>query len=155
MVTNYAMVYKNNQKEVLAFIADAKTGEFASKARFDFYQDGKQIGSKVTDKEGLLFAKLSDFEGIKNSNIQLYGYSGGEIILSDPYFYFNQNQSEYLTAYIYTQQPVYRPGQEVNFKAIFRNKKGNEILNAPDMKFDVSVKSPKNKEVYTGQADNK
>ncbi len=153
VVTNYAMVYKNNQKEVLAFIANAKTGEFASKARFDFYQDGKQIGSKVTDKEGLLFAKLSDFEGIKNSNIQLYGYSGGEIILSDPYFYFNQSQSEYLTAYIYTQQPVYRPGQEVNFKAIFRNKKGNEILNAPDMKFDVSVKSPKNKEVYSGQAE--
>ena len=30
VVTNYAMVYKNNQKEVLAFIADAKTGEFAS-----------------------------------------------------------------------------------------------------------------------------
>jgi hypothetical protein len=153
VVTNYAMVYKNNQKEVLAFIADAKTGEFASKARFDFYQDGKQIGSKVTDKEGLLFAKLSDFEGIKNSSVQIYGYSGGEIILSDPYFYFNQNQSEYLTAYIYTQQPVYRPGQEVNFKAIFRNKKGNEILNAPDMKFDVSVKSPKNKEVYSVQAE--
>jgi hypothetical protein len=152
VVTDYAMVYKNNQKEILAFIADAKTGEFASKARFDFYQDGKQIGSKVTDKQGLLFAKLSDFEGIKNSNIQLYGYSGSEIILSDPYFYFNQNQSEYLTAYIYTQQPVYRPGQEVNFKAIFRNKKGNEILNAPDMKFDVSVKSSKNKEVYSGVA---
>ena len=153
VVTNYAMVYKNNQKEVLAFIADAKTGQFSTKARFDFYQDGKQIGSKLTDKDGLMFAKLSEFEGIKNSNIQLFGYSGGEIILSDPYFYFNQSQSEYLTAYIYTQQPVYRPGQEVNFKAIFRNKKGNEILNAPNMKFDVSVKSPKNKEVYTGQAE--
>jgi uncharacterized protein YfaS (alpha-2-macroglobulin family) len=99
-----------------------------------------------------MFAKLSEFEGIKNSNIQLYGYSGGEIILSDPYFYFNQSQSEYLTAYVYTQQPVYRPGQEVNFKAIFRNKKGNEILNAPDLKFSVSVKSPKNKEVYAGEA---
>jgi len=151
VVTDYAMVYKNNQKEILAFIADAKTGEFSTKARFDFYQDGKQIGSKVTDKDGLLFAKLSEFEGIKNSNIQLYGYSGGEIILSDPYFYFNQNQSEYLTAYIYTQQPVYRPRQEVTFKAIFRNKKGNEILNAPDLKFSVSVKSPKNKEVYSGE----
>ncbi len=152
VVTDYAMVYKNNQKEVLAFIANAKTGEFSTKARFDFYQDGKQIGSKLTDKDGLMFAKLSEFEGIKNSNIQLYGYSGGEIILSDPYFYFNQSQSEYLTAYVYTQQPVYRPGQEVNFKAIFRNKKGNEILNAPDLKFSVSVKSPKNKEVYAGEA---
>ena len=153
VVTNYAMVYKNNQKEILAFIADAKTGEFAKKARFDFYQKGKQIGSKIADNEGLLFAILSEFKGIENSNIQLFGYSGDEIILSDPYFYFNRSQNEYLTAYIYTQQPVYRPSQEVNFKAIFRNKKGNEILNAPEMKFDVSVKSPKNKEVYSGQAE--
>nr|MCU0345054.1 MG2 domain-containing protein [Ignavibacterium sp.] len=95
---------------------------------------------------------LSDFEGITNSNIQLFGHSGEEVILSDPYFYFNNNQSEYLTAYIYTQQPVYRPGQEVNFKAIFRNKKGNEIINTPDMKFEVAIKSPKNKEVYAGEA---
>ena len=51
VVTDYAMVYKNNQKEVLAFIANAKTGEFSTKARFDFYQDGKQIGSKLTDKD--------------------------------------------------------------------------------------------------------
>jgi len=153
VITNYAMVYKNNQKEILTFIADAKTGEFAKKARFDFYQNGKQIGSKIADKDGLLFADLSEFKGIENSNIQLFGYSGDEIVLSDPYFYFNRTQNEYLTAYIYTQQPVYRPGQSVNFKAIFRNKKGNEILNAPDLKFDVSVKSPKNKEVYSGQAE--
>ena len=153
VVTNYAMVYKNNQKEVLAFIADAKTGDFVKKARFDFYQSGKLIGSKIADKEGLLFANLLDFKGIENSNVQLFGYSGDEIVLSDPYFYFNRNQKEYLTAYIYTQQPVYRPGQEVNFKAIFRNKKGNEILNVPDVKFDISVKSPKNKEVYSGQAE--
>ena len=153
VVTNYAMVYKNNQKEVLAFIADAKTGEFAKKARFDFYQAGKSIGSKIADKDGLLFANLAEFKGIENSNIQLFGYSGSEIILSDPYFYFNQNQNQYLTAYVYTQQPVYRPGQEVNFKAIFRNKKGNEILNVPNVKIGISVKSPKNKEVYSGEAE--
>ncbi len=153
VVTNYAMIYKNNQKEVLAFIADAKTGDFVKKARFDFYQSGKLIGSKIADKEGLLFANLLDLKGIENSNVQLFGYSGDEIVLSDPYFYFNRNQNEYLTAYIYTQQPVYRPSQEVNFKAIFRNKKGNEILNLPDIKFDISVKSPKNKEVYAGHAE--
>ena len=71
IVTNYAMVYKNNQKEILAFIADAKTGEFVKKARFDFYQNGKMLDSKISDKEGLLFASLSDIKGMENSNIQL------------------------------------------------------------------------------------
>lgn len=151
VVTNYAMIYKNNQKEVLAFIADAKSGHFLKNARFDFYQGGKSLGSKTSDKDGLLYVNLSDLKGIQNSSLQIFGFTGDEVILNDPYFYFSREPSEYLTAYIYTQQPVYRPGQEVNFKAIFRNKKGNEILNSPDLKFDVSVKSPKNKEVYSGQ----
>ena len=153
VVTNYAMVYKNNQKEVLAFIANAKTGEFVKNARFDFYQGGKQVESKITDKDGLMYANLSELKNVENSSLQLFGYSGDEIILSDPYFYFNRNQNEYLTAYIYTQQPVYRPSQEVNFKAIFRNKKGNEILNVPNVKVGISVKSPKNKEVYSSEAE--
>jgi uncharacterized protein YfaS (alpha-2-macroglobulin family) len=153
VVTNYAMVYKNNQKEVLAFIADAKTGEFVQNARFDFYQNGKPVGTRIAEKDGVLYQNLSELKGIENSNIQLFGYSGDEIILSDPYFYFNPNQNEYLTAYIYTQQPVYRPGQEVNFKAIFRNKKGNEILNAPNEKFNISIKSPKNKEVFSSEGE--
>lgn len=151
VVTNYAMIYKNNQKEILAFIADAKSGDFVKNARFDFYQNGKSLGSKISDKDGLLYVNLSDLKGIQNSNLQIFGFTGDEIIINDPYLYFNRTPSEYLTAYIYTQQPVYRPGQVVNFKAIFRNKKGNEIFNSPDLKFDVSIKSPKNKEVYSGQ----
>ena len=152
VVTNYSMVYKNNQKEILAFLANSKTGEFIQKARFDFYQNGDLLGSKTSDKEGLVFVNLAEFNGIQSNYIQIYGQTGDEVVLSDPYIYFNSTQQNYLTAYIYTQQPVYRPGQEVNFKAIFRNKKGNEILNVPDSKFLISVKSPKNKEVYTGEA---
>ncbi len=153
VVTNYAMVYKNNQKQLLGFIADAKSGDFIKNARFDFYQNGKSLGTKSADNDGLLYVDLVELKGIENNNLQLFGQAGDEVILGDPYFYFNRGKNEYLTAYIYTQQPVYRPGQEVNFKAIFRNKKGNEITNVPETKFNISVKSPKNKEVFSGEAE--
>lgn len=152
VVTNYAMLYKSNQKEVLAYIAEAKTGNFYKSAKFDFLQNGKIIGSGKADKDGIIYVKLTDFKAVDNINIQLFGYAGDEILLSDPYFYFNQGQTEYLTAYIYTQQPVYRPAQTVNFKAIFRSKAGNEFLNVPEQKFSVTVKSSKDKEVYSGEA---
>ncbi|MDT3695071.1 MAG: alpha-2-macroglobulin family protein [Ignavibacterium sp.] len=152
VVTNLSMVYKNNQKEILAYIADAKTGQFNKSAKFDFLQNGKLIGSRRADKDGVMYVKLTDFESADNSIIQLFGYADDEILLSDPYFYFNQGQNEYLTAYIYTQQPVYRPAQEINFKAIFRNKAGNEYQNIPEQKFSITVKSSKDKEVYSGEA---
>ncbi|MDY0081812.1 MAG: alpha-2-macroglobulin family protein [Ignavibacteriaceae bacterium] len=152
VVTNYAMLFKSNQKEVLAYIADAKTGKFNKSAKFDFLQNGKIIGSGETDKDGIMYANLSDFKSEDNINVQLFGYAGDEVLLSDPSLYFNRGQTEYLTAYIYTQQPVYRPAQEVNFKAIFRNKVGNEFRNIPGLKFSVTVKSSKDKEVYNGES---
>lgn len=153
VVTDYAMIYKNNQKQLLAFIADAQSGEFIKNARFDFYQNGKLLGSKFSDSDGIMYVDLAELKGIENNSLKLFGHTDGEIILSDPYFYFSRGRNEYLTAYIYTQQPVYRPSQEVNFKAIFRNKRGNEILNVPETKFTISIKSPKNKEVYTSEAE--
>lgn len=152
VVTNLTMLYKNNQKEILAYIADAKTGQFYKSAKFDFFQNGQLIGSGKADKDGIMYAKLTDFENNDNSSVRLFGYADDEVLLCDPYFYFNQIQNEYLTAYIYTQQPVYRPAQEVNFKAIFRNKVGNEFLNVPEQKFSITVKSSKDKEVYSGEA---
>lgn len=151
VVTDYALVYKNTQKEILAFIANAKTGEFVKNSRFDFYHSGKKIGSKKSDKDGLIFENLANLDLNNESSVLLFGYSGKEIILSDPYFYFNQTRDNYLNAYVYTQQPVYRPGQEVNFKAIFRKKQGNDIKNIPGEEFEVKVKSPRNKEVYSAK----
>jgi alpha-2-macroglobulin len=151
VVTDFAMVYKSTGKEVLAYVADAKSGEFLQKARFDLYSAGKLIENKSPDKDGLVLFDLMKSSNENLSNIQIFAHTSNEVILSDPYFYFNRGMQQNRIAYIYTNQPVYRPGQEVFFKGILRERNGNELKMVESTEFDVSIKSPRNREVFSGK----
>ena len=149
VVSDLSLVYKNSGKQILAFVANAQTSEFILKSRISIYNEGKQVASQVADQQGLV---LFDMTRLSKENINrpiLIAQAGEETILSDPYYYFRNGNRKYYTAYIYTNQPVYRPGQQVFFKAIIREKGGNEIKNVPYEKFSITIKSPKNKEVFS------
>ncbi len=149
VVSDLSLVYKNSGKQILAYVANAQTSEFLLKSRVSVYNDGKLVTSQTADKDGIV---LIDMDKQKEENITspiLIAQAGEETILSDPYYYFRNGDNQYYTAYIYTNQPVYRPGQQVFFKAVMREKGGNEIKNVPFEKFTVTIKSPKNKEVFS------
>ena len=149
VVSDLSLVYKNSRKQILAYVANAQTSEFILKSRISLYSEGKLITNQVSDNDGIV---LFEMDKLKSQNINspiLIAQAGEETILSDPYFYFSNGNSKYYTAYIYTNQPVYRPGQKVFFKAIMREKSGNEINNVPYEKFSVTIKSPKQKEVFS------
>lgn len=151
VVTDYSMVYKNTGKEVLVYVANAKSGKFIEKARFDVYSAGKLIEKKSPEKNGLVYFDLMNLSKEDLANIQIFAQTSDEVILSDPYFYFNRGTQQNWVAYIYTNQPVYRPGQEVFFKGIIRERIGNELKVVESAEFDVSIKSPKNREVFSGK----
>ncbi|MFO7525006.1 MAG: alpha-2-macroglobulin family protein, partial [Ignavibacteriaceae bacterium] len=151
VVTDFAMVYKNTGKDILAFVADAKGGDFQKKVRFDLYSAGKLMDKKSSDAEGLAYFDLLKIENEGTNNLQMFAHTSDEVILSDPYFYFNRGMQQNRIAYIYTNQPVYRPGQEVFFKGILRERNGNELKMVESTEFDISIKSSRNREVYSGK----
>lgn len=147
-VSRLAMIYKAGDKQILAMVVDAKSGTVSKGVKFSLFDDGKLIGNKASDEDGTVLFTVNDSTALKNYNHLLMAESGGETIFSDPYFFFNQEMKNRI-AYVYTNQPVYRPGQQVFFKAILRDKNGDELSNVPGEKFVVKIKSPKNIEVYT------
>jgi uncharacterized protein YfaS (alpha-2-macroglobulin family) len=151
VVTDYAMVYKNTGKEILAYVAEAKSGDFIENATFDLCSAGKLIEKKSSDNDGLVYFDLMNLSKDVNTNIQIFALISNEVILSDPYFYFNRGAQKNQIAYIYTNQPVYRPGQEVFFKGILRERDGNELKMVQSTEFEVSIKSQRNKEVFSGK----
>ncbi len=147
-VTDKSIVFKNSSDQILAFLTDVRTSEFIKEVKFTLVYN-KKTQSSFTDKEGVVLFKTL---GSKNPDFDnrplLAAQSGKEIIISNPYLYFGNARE--ISAYVYTNQPIYRPGQEVYFKGIFREENGNEFKNLAGTEFTVSVKSPKNKEVYSG-----
>ena len=149
VVSDLSLVYKSTGKQILAYVANSQTSNFILNSRISVYNDGKLVASETADKDGLV---LIDLDKLSKENIGspiLIAQAGEETILSDPYYYFRGGNSKYYTAYIYTNQPVYRPGQQVFFKGINQKKNGNEIKNVPFEKFSVTIKSPKQKEVFS------
>jgi uncharacterized protein YfaS (alpha-2-macroglobulin family) len=149
VVSDNAIVYKNSSSRVLAFLTNVKTSEFLKEVKFTLVYN-KVTSSMLTDKDGLALFNIKS-KGIHDieSRPLLAAQTGKETIISYPYFYFWGGGETLLNAYVYTNQPIYRPGQEVFFKAILRDKEGNELKNIAGTDFSVSVKSPRNKEVYS------
>src|ERR1039457_6060832 len=149
VVSDNAIVYKNSASQVLAFLTNVKTSEFLKDVKFTLVYN-KVTTSILSDKEGLA---LFNIKGSGNQDFEsrplLAAQTGKETIISNPYFYFGGGGANQLTAYIYTNQPIYRPGQNVFFKAILRERDGNELKNIGGTNFSISVKSPKNKEIYS------
>ncbi len=149
VVSKYAMVYKNSGNQLLAYVADAKSGEFIKNTDFKIYKDGELIAQKNSDGDGIAFFNLKEKINPGNENVLITAETSDETVLSNPYF-FGGNRRESYRAYVYTNQPVYRPGQQVHFKAIIRKDNGNNVENVPGEEFSVRIKSPKNKDVYSG-----
>jgi uncharacterized protein YfaS (alpha-2-macroglobulin family) len=50
--------------------------------------------------------------------------------------------------YVMTERPAYRPGQEVNFKLIYRAYEGEEYITTPGAKVESRVTGPRGEELY-------
>ncbi|MBA4251947.1 MAG: hypothetical protein C0442_09540 [Chlorobiaceae bacterium] len=148
VVSNYSIVYKVSNNELLGFLSDNRTGRFQANAEFTLMSRGiDSVVNFSSNDEGIAFTKLDPkFE--THAISQLIVKKNNEIILSNPYLYFS-GERENLIAYVYTNQPVYRPGQEVNFKSIIRKQRGNELVNIDSKEFLVTIKSPRNNEVFS------
>ncbi len=147
-VTDLAIIYKNSGRQVLAYVADSKTGDVIKNTKFSLYNDNKLLAEKDADSSGLVLFSIKESIDFSDENALLVAKSKDETILSDPYFYFRLDAKPYI-AYIYTNQPVYRPGQTVFYKAIIRERNGNALMNVPGEKFSVIIRTQNRKEIFT------
>ena len=147
-VTDKAVIYKNSGRQVLAYVADAKTGDVIKNVSFSLYNDNKLLDQKNSDSSGLALFSIKENIDFSDENALLVAQTKDETILSDPYFYFRLDAKPFV-AYIYTNQPVYRPGQMVYYKAIIRKRDGNDLLNVAGEKFKVIIRTQKRKEIFS------
>ena len=141
---------KSAPGEALVWATDYRTGQPVPNVPIAFYTyNGGTIGSATTDAQGLARIKHSDPQGVQgalstepyaaisnnwSSGIAPYefGINGG---------YYGGSGSGY-NNYLYTDRPIYRPGQTVNFKGILRQE--NDVkYSLPDVaKVHITIYSP-------------
>ncbi len=126
VVTNTGIVMKQANKRALIFAADLSEGRPLPQTNIQFYMNGKEIRTQKTDAEGLAVFNLpevkraSDEEEESSRNRILVIASRGDdeaALLSNDY---ENAGGDRFVVHAYTDRPIYRPGQRIQYKAVAR-----------------------------------
>ncbi len=127
VVTNTGIVMKKAGREALIYAADLTEGRPLPETEIRFFMNGREVSARRTDAEGLARFNLPPGrrtleEGETSENRLLVIATRGEdeaALLSSEY---ENAGGERFVVHAYTDRPIYRPGQKIQYKAVARRK---------------------------------
>jgi alpha-2-macroglobulin len=135
VVTDLATVEKASPNgELLVYAVDRKTGEPRADARVEIMKSKNTVASGRTNSDGIFRTSITtqgndadaDGEEPNSSNFVILASYRDNFAISDlESFYFrglggDEEETEAVQGYIYTDRPIYRPNHKVFFKGILR-----------------------------------
>jgi hypothetical protein len=134
------------------YVADRKTGAPVQMADVALWADKQQQSTGKTGADGLASLTMKvrgEAQGATHEDVWILARHGADTAIITPYGYaFGADRSTDLTAFVYTDRPVYRPGHTVHIKAVIRKKVG-DALDLPDANtVTLTVTDADNKAVF-------
>ncbi len=133
-VSDIHLTMKTSPENLLIWALDLRSGEPVPEAEISVYdQNGEALFSGTTDQDGIFQA---DFPAPVNLYDQVFYAISGEpgtedfgitasnwAFSTEPYNFGLRTEygAPQPTAYIYTDRPIYRPGQTVNYRLVLRD----------------------------------
>ena len=138
LVSNLGLVVKRDQSAALTYTADRESGQTRA-ARVWALGSGATV---LAGADGLArLKKKASAHGDTETYLARYGndwaISGAD---------WNSYAAPLVRGYVYTDRPVYRPGQHVEFKAVLRQ--AGQLTPLANTAVRVSIQSPDGSEVY-------
>ncbi len=132
-----ALITKTAPGTILAFASDRQTSQPATQAQTFFFVNRNQVGEQVTQQDGL--AQV-DVKEPRPENVQVMARTKDDFAISAPWSYWmGTDAARSLTTYMYTDRPVYRPGDTVHFKAILRTRSGFNYQAPANSDFNLKI----------------
>ncbi|HEU5102123.1 MAG TPA: MG2 domain-containing protein, partial [Roseiflexaceae bacterium] len=154
VVSNLNLTLKAGQRDALVWANDLQSGQPAAGLALEFFDtqgqalgqattntDGvAQIAIERTDNNGLIVLARQPFAAVASEWAN--GVSPWDFGL--PYNYVLPT----MAAHVYTDRPIYRPGQTVNFKGVLRNEKDATFNLPAGGKVQVTINSTSGEQIY-------
>lgn len=137
-VSRIALVTKSSPGRALAYVVDIETGAPVPGAEVAVANGATLEARGKTDADGLLDVGLPANEG----RAAVVARSGTSVALCT--FYDSRPEDGTTRLYVYTERPVYRPGDEVCFKGVARVLDGADYRLPPEGVAEIEVRDPAN-----------
>lgn len=132
-VSQIALVVKNSGQEATCFVSRIDTGEAVGGVEIGESLDGKYVRRGFTSPSGLVDIRTERTGG----TAVLTASFGASKALVD--FYSAASATGPSKAYVYTDRPIYRPGDEVHYKGILRRLDGSNYKLPPQGQVQVEI----------------
>ena len=143
IVSSLGLVTKRSDTEALTWTVDSLTGK-PVKARVYALETGKAAQGVIADSSGLVRSKL----GNTDSRVFLAQFGESWALSGSSIASWNRRA---LLGYVYSDRPVYRPGDSVGIKGILRDGRSLAVKAAAALRVRV-VDQASNLEVYRSAA---
>ena len=151
IVTGIAVVERSSNGHADLYVADRKSGAPIENADVALWADKQLQSSGKTGVDGLATLTMKArgaAQGAEPESVWIMARHGADAALITPYGYaFGNSEARDLTAYVYTDRPVYRPGHTVHIKAVVRQKKDDAVLLPQEKTLQIKVRDADNKVV--------
>lgn len=138
LVSNLGLVVKRDAGQALTFAADRESGQTRA-ARVWALGDGSPV---LSGADGVArFTRKANADSDKETFLARYG---NDWAISGAYW--NSYAVPLVRGYVYTDRPIYRPGQHVEFKAVLRQ--AGKLTPLANTSVRVTIQSPDGDEVY-------
>lgn len=141
MKTDLGLIVKRSPREIMVYSQSFSTGKPVPGVTMKIYQDKTLIAEGKTDKDGILHTP-----NYQNKPIKIAAHREKDYAFANTYY---GRDAEYGKSYLYTDRPVYRPGQTVFFKGITRSRIGFKYAAHNDVPVDVTVSDSRGTRIYS------
>lgn len=156
IISEYGMVVKQSNNELLSFVVNTRSGERVSDFPLTITRGGEEMADARTNSDGIIRTPVPQIkertaeEGQEDIEedwlwdyrrrlILLVGERDGNFVISDPYFYGGYGSEGNFRVYLHTDRPVYRPAQTVYYRGIFRSRNDDGTYAMPNGRDTVLV----------------
>ena len=139
---------------VLAFVVDRASGTPRAEAAVEVIQHRQTLARGKTSKDGLFTARV-DRRGSRSETeesseeegnpLVVMALAGNDFAITD-FSYLGRRRPHQV--YIYTERPIYRPGQTVYFKGIVRRETAEGYRLPEGRAVNVQIKDPQGEPVF-------
>ena len=143
-VSEICLVLKRTEREALAQVAKRSDGEPVPQAKVTVYDGGKKTGEWVTGQRG---TALIEFQRYR-PRLRVFAAAGDDFAASESYHYPVAVKG--MRCYLYTERPVYRPGERAHFRAIARRVDGEHLRVVPNAPVRWEVTDARRRKVAEG-----
>lgn len=142
MISKIALVTKSTLGATYAFVTDLESGKPVPGATIRYAQGEALMPAGMTGADGTLKFQLPARAGddVDRNNAVLASVGPSQAICT--FYDYSREDSGPAKIWTYSERPVYRPGDEVNFKAIVRQRQGDNYRLPPAGNAKVEIKDP-------------